>query len=1418
MPALNWDAFKGLPGSAESNFEMLCRALIRRNYGRSGDFVALAAQPGVEFHLKLHTPCALGDPGRWYGWQCRWYDLPGGRAIGTRRRNKIREAIAKTERELPGLTDWVLWTRRPLTKGDQNWFCGLKTQMRLAMWSSAEVEDLLSGDAEILRATYFGELVLTPERLVDLHAEAVAPIRRRWQPEVHQTVDAERELRRMLGETQIWGDLRQLGDQLEADAAAIDRDVTKMTGPAADAAFQVVKLARDAAAALEVTHTVLDQGDLALLSQQVAQRPAVPGRELTKLPRYLRASRQRAALAVTNALADIRRAHTVLDQVQTSLGKRLVAVVADAGCGKTQLAAQLTSSQGARPAGILLQGRDLNAGQRLDGLAQRVVIQGKPVRSMEELVAALDAAGQRAHRRLPIAIDGLNEAEDPRDWNASLSSLHVMLREYPYVLVVCTLRTAFVDEALPSKTDCFEIPDFGNDTVEAIKRYFAHYLMNALDAELPIELLRNPLTLRLFCEVTNPKRERWVGIEAMPGSLTSLFERYLEQAAQRIAELAPRTRRYYEQDVRSALDEIGTALWDLRARTLSENDLRAHIGDQVRPWNESIVRALEHEGVVLRVPGKVRGEVLVTVVYDALAGHLAADAILARSGRTGFEKWLRDPRTVAALAGPVSGWHPLAADVLRALVGLVPRQFHRQQLWQMADQPLKTAALREAASLDGAYLDAQTVEELTVLARQPVDGVPDLLDRLWHTRGAQGHPLNAEFLDAVLRPMRMAARDLRWSEWARHNDEGIVTDLRWLEGRWRSRTDRSPADTLRARWVMWVLTSTVRNIRDQATRALYWFGRGNPDALFDLTLDSLAINDPYVSERMLAASYGTAMALHADLTHREFIDQKLPGFALRLYQAMFAKGAPFSTTHALTRNYARHTVWIALLHHSTLLDAGQRKRTVPRFHDGGIRKWGAEKDRNGGEYREGNAPIQMDFENYTIGRLVPERGNYQYKHAGYQEVLGNIYWRLYGLGYSLEAFGAIDKGIASSHWRGRLRDNAGRIDRYGKKYSWIAFYELYGLRYDKGLLKSEYYDGEERPSDVDIDPSFPDEPHDVRVITEDWLGNRDDPLGTWIEVGGRPDIMPYLVVDDVNGVRGPWVLLDGFAIQVDERHKRALPASVRGLLVAKQHSQILRKLLARERPGRLRLPDVPEDHNTFAGEIPWCETFPKNGQSELEFHVGHRIKKSSRDEVRFYRAGKSLDEEETTALLEKLARVAKEEDAEQIVSDLLGVEAVTCRLIKAWSKSKEPIIKTLPVLIPVRETNWGSYHSGVNPGQNVMVPAREIAETFRLSIRIPSWDMYDADGKLASISIKWGNLWTTGHRLCYLRMDILPQFLNSESLDLVWVFWGAREIRSVREENLGPDTESEHWCKQFQRIYRYDKGRVIAGRATEYYE
>ena len=899
---LNWSKFEELSGGPQHNFEMLCRSLVRLRYGRYGLLAGLANQPGVEFHLNLHTDCDLGSKGQWFGWQCRWYDLPNGRMLGTSRRNKIEDAIRKTVQVLPNLTDWVLCTQHQLAKSDQKWFFALKKKlsltMRLELWYSGDIEALTTGDAEILRRTYFGDLLFLPTDLTRQHDLSVARIRKRWLPEAHQVVDAERIVRRMLGEAASWDELAAVAGRLRKAIGVISDDSRALAGRLCSSTPLFTKAASIFAGFFQEVYRLLKKGDLELLRQQLNARLRAVDKDVAAGPRHMRSANLPCGLHATNALADMKLGIRLLDDVDSLLGVTMVGVIADAGGGKTQLAAQLTTALPDRPAGIFLHGRELHSGRTLDDLAKSITIQGNPVSSMEALLSALDAAGQRARRRLPLVIDGLNEAENPMDWKPSLAALETLLRQFANVLVVCTVRTGarrpterrrdwqpeqpeqeparidFAKQALPDDVRQIWIPDFGGDTSGALQKYFKHFRINPGEAALPFELLSHPLTLRVFCEVTNPAREKEVSIEAMPGSLTALFGRYIDLAIERIGELTPRQHHYYDHDIRRVLDHIGKALWESNSRELSEIELRRAINDETRPWNESIIHMLEQEGVILLMPGQSPGQKLVVAVYDALGGYLVANSILAMHGHSSLGLWLNESATQATLNGDGSYCHPFALDIFRSLVGLMPRRLHQQQLWQLLDEPLKSVALRMAVMLEASYLDKATVTAIADYIRSSRSKSDNLFFRLRRTRGCIGHPLNADFLDAVLRPMPVSERDLHWTEWIRQNHvekwrpeqrADIESDVLSIEKRWQTNlVSRTTSDRLRAKWLMWLLTTSARNLRDLVTRALYWFGRGDAGALFELTENSADINDPYVFERMLAASYGVAMAAHID--------------------------------------------------------------------------------------------------------------------------------------------------------------------------------------------------------------------------------------------------------------------------------------------------------------------------------------------------------------------------------------------------------------------------------------------------------------------------------------------------------------------------------------------------------------------------
>ena len=1357
MPDLNWDSFLGLSGAPENNFEQLCRILVRRSYGRFGTFRARAQQPGVEFHLKLDTACTLGDPGRWYGWQCRWYDLPSGRPLGSTRRRKIEEAITTTEKELPRVTDWVLWTKHKLTKGDQEWFYNLPTKMNLILWAEDELEEHLQGEVEIYRRTFFGDLILTPEDLSFLHFQSAARIKERWNPELHQEVDAERTVLKKLGRSAAWTELKEVANRLAEGCSALDSLAGKLPRQLKMDIAQLTKTARSYCSSLSSALSSVESGDFEILSDVLAELPSIPKSELAVVPRKLRSRQHPAVFTVTNLLSDIRAGARLLDQLGSDLNERQVAIIAEFGCGKTFLAAQITSRQDNTPAGILLHGGDLGAIQSLDDLAGQVVIQGNRTSTMESLLAAVDSAGRRAGKRLPIAIDGLNEAEDPRRWRALLASVNETLRKYPFVLLLTTVRTELIAEALPLELHCrVDMRGFSDDLDGALDKYFEYFLIDPSDAELPMGLLDHPLTLELFCQVVNPSREKVIGVEAMPGSLTALFDAFLKQSGDKISELSSLTHKYGPEDVRWALQEVGLSLWDGRSRYVPYSELRERLGDTYRTWTVSMVHALEQEGIVTR--GRY-GSDQVSAAYDALAGHLIADALLSTKNRYKLEDWLADSTNRESLFGDTSERHPLARDVVRSLVGLFPRRHYGIHLWSSLGEPERTNALLTAAELERQYLDQETVDRLAAILYQLPIANPYIFERLWHTRGSAHHPLNSDFLERVLRQMPASERDLRWSEWVRSHSQEIFADLELLADDWRTNQRRDERDRLRLGWVKWLLTSTVLELRDLATMAVYWFGRGDPRALFDITLESLSLNDSYIPERMLAASYGVAMAYWADPNGEPF-HQVISLFARGLYERMFAPNAQHSTAHALMQDYALGTIELALRVDPRTLNEEQVARTgrPPKQVESSFPEANAVTDL---EFEDVDRAFRMDFENYTLGRLVEGRANYDFDHKEYSDIRRQVRWRVGNLGFSNEQFAEVDGSIdnASRHSRGARA----RVERYGKKYSWIAFFEMYGVRLSQGLLPD--WAEHDRPSDSDIDPSFPTPPRH-------WIPELDNPLSrgpedvvAWVSTGPLPDYESILKLEEIDGEPGPWLLLDGFIEQGQEGDDRLIFTFLQCLLAGPSElQQIFAEYDRRLYPGNMAIPDPIIDTNTFAGEIPWSTRFAY----------------PLRDETGAARP--------------------------QVV-----------RAFKTYGKNPQ---EGVPVELPVANFVWErSLDNSVDQVRSAMVPSPALCERLGLINHPQQFDLYDSEGSVASISLirEQGK---TSTRLLYMREDLLNRYAAETGQNIAWLIWGERTpsyaawrgleskvVQDVYSENAHIHKRSYVWNGQVPEM-RNERGRT----------
>lgn len=1178
-PPLNWHAFSNLPGAATLNFELLWRAAVHRRYSRYGIFAARAQQPGIEFQLTINLPgCGLGDPGRVYGWQTKyWANSAPGRSLTKSQREDVEDSIRKTEKHSPDVTDWVLVTKVALTAGDQTWLEGLHCSVRVHQWTTVELDDLLSEDGLLLRETYFGSLILTPERLAAEHALAAAEVKERWIPAVHTAPDGETELRRILAQPDAWTDLADLGADLGRFTEVVRGGVATVPAELAGDVTAIVDLAAEVKTFVEDVHAAVASGDAASLLGP-GQR-SVPGLPLMKPPvlRKLRGVNHPLAPALTNLIFHIREAGEFAAAVERHIRVRVAVVTGRAGYGKTQLAATLsgetTFADGSVvPAGVLMHGRKLGDRDTLNDFARQVTLSGVPAVSFDQIFAAVDAAAARSGVRLPVVIDGLNEAAAPVEWEAHLNRLAVMLDQYPNVVLICTVRDEFFDDCIPDDVDyVVELDGFDANLDVAIGRYFEYYkIVDADDALLPRELLSHPLALRIFCDVANPDRAEAISAAGLPSSLTGIFDVLLERTAERICALNTAFRR---RDVTDAVLALGAELWSTRARVIGQARAQELLGDVPgRRWNDSLLQALEAEGILIRHRDRP-GVASVGFAYDLLGGHVVAASLIAEHG-AGVARLFQDPAVVELFTSPPQDRHPLASDVLYGLAGAMPSA-GAGQLWTVVPEKLRLPALSLAAGLDAASLNTATVDALAA-AVDELRGRWDLFNRLYDCRGVVDHPLNSGFLDRLIRPRAVADRDLRWTEWLRANANRLKTDAAALARRWGSSPapvpGRMAADRLRARWLMWLLTSTDRDLRDAASAALVWFGRQDPAGLFELTVDSLSVNDAYVPERMLAAAYGVTMSRQV---HDPAFEPLLADALTSLTARLVGPDASSPTSHALIRYYATGMFSFAARFYQAAMPPGT---TLPLMFTPGP---AVEALPKGDPRREEvRGTLRMDFGNYTLGRLFPDRRNYDDDHPGHAQAKSVVLGVVHACGWREDLFAQVERSLDGDGSRGR-----GTVERYGKKYGWVGLHTVAGMLADAGTPPGWL--------EVDFDPSLPQGPPPLAASLPSWA--RDAPVADldWLASGDVTvpgELVKPTTFDDAGG-DGPWLLVHAFLESKGVSMGRRTFGLFNTLLVEPSDlPALLGELNGAVHPGRDAI-DVPQAFYVFAGEVPWHDRF-----------------------------------------------------------------------------------------------------------------------------------------------------------------------------------------------------------------------------------
>lgn len=1083
------------------------------------------------------------------------------------------------------------------------------------------------------------------------------------------------------------------------------------------------------------------------------------------------------------------------------------------GTGKTHLLCDVAQDRiGRGQATVLVLAKNFQ-GRVVAEICGRIEAGRTPEGLFDQLQESMDRLGERAI----VIVDGVNEGHR-REWRQAVTALRVLVSGRPGIGLIITCRSPFESVAIAQEdlNNFHKVIHHGFDDQEfdAQAAFFQYYNLPLPEVPLLDREFARPLTLKLICQslqnLTGKKlADGFAGIASGQKGMTYVLESFVNRIGKPIEDeygLNPRgcwgllkgSDHIADRKCAGFAPCMATSLRGYVRPSEADRIIAANYPAFAPAQRRNLLEMLRTNGLIeedavwYTSKSGIKSRVVFRLPYQRFSDHLVARHLLKAYldvSSAGAIKRSFSPGTPLArifkganrhqheFAEP--GWAQALITEFPERVGTRLPSKYRELIFALPRRTQDLSAYFEpfieglfwrdpAAFTEGTRL---VINQYLKADRRAWERVVDALAAV---STKPKHPYHARRLYDFLARYPMPDRDLTWSEYLRRKyaSPTIHRLLTWA-GKLNavSMTERSAKELVVL--LSLVLTTVVRNDRDLATKALVLIGEKFPKVLFAHVVDSLGFNDPYVSERMLAAAYGVAMSL-VDSEVAPTFRPMLGSLAERLYKEMFGPGARYATHHVLKRDYTLGIIEVAQSTNCVKLPkmAAQNltspyPQTSSTFADDGTPDPAVTES-------IGHA-IQMDFGNYTIGSLIPMRANYDEKNPEYVKVRAKIERRMFDLGYRKERFDALEREISSTSFHTR---DEHKVDRYGKKYSWIAYFEMWGEREATRALP-DWRLGE-RPPDCGVDPSFPKRPPDWVPPIPDLFGDLGIDTEAWVESGFTPSWKPLLVVPEINGHQGEWVLVEGFVRDENEEYDRELFTFLRGTFVAQRDVRSLKvKFLAVDYPGNDRIPNGATEYYLFAGEA-----------GHRNNYVRHLLLKNGR-----YRR-------QVQEAFDRYITIKTEDRTPHPAGKVNFIPHAGGQTGKSLMELLGPPLRTrhipgIRLELPTIHFGWESYHSTQNNYSGFNLPAPSLIQRLGLASKNREVDFYDADGRPGTLYRQAGDGWKGyRHSLLYIRADLLRRYLTETRQMLVWCNWGERDWLKKMEGHVMIDNPAR------QRIYQ----------------
>lgn len=1012
----------------------------------------------------------------------------------------------------------------------------------------------------------------------------------------------------------------------------------------------------------------------------------------------------------------------------------------------------------------------------------------------EDLIDILDVIGASREKIIPILIDAVNESWKPKLWKSVLPLLHNKICDKEHVRLAISFRNEYEKSILPENflelngVVKMEHQGFRGNSIEAAKEFLAHYGIPFTPIQMFTNRIDNPLFLTLYCKTYQGDE---VGLQV-------LYDRLLEKANDKIYDSLEDTLRVAGFE---ASDNLVLMIVDAISKEILANGNRRFEKKELEKmsiWHElnlsarPVIRRLIQENILHGYESDEKEYLY--FAYDQMNDYYPAKVIMDVK-RT--EEELRDYLTKDILGivnGEMKNWANV--DLFVNTCALFAEKFRKEcidiidSIDDEDDQEFIFRTYLESFEWRiHIYLSLENF--LKYCKKYGLDS--SVVWNAFITNSVKpNHLLNADALHSVLMRYPLNKRDYLWTKYINGicDDDARVVQLveAYHKGELLQITDKEQIRLLLLLF-SWILTSSNRWLRDITSKAIIEILKENFEFCEYLLENFDDVNDPYVIQRLYGVVFGACVKRIDDSngSYRSLV--------YRVYENIFNKEIVYPDI--LLRDYARLIIERYIFEYPNVelnievnkIKPPYKSIPIPEIED---MKY-SDKKLEGGEFYIQHS---MRFEGIGMygdfGRYVFQSAVRNFEVDNYKIFNYSMYYIWNDLGYDKKLFDDYDRFVYGRH-------NTLKTERIGKKYQWIAMYNVLARISDFYPMKNRFsmeekvlaYDGPWEPYVRDFDPTLntnklfnPNVPlfyqvndHIKDAVQENkqlknesnFDGNAWTKANTIFFEHQKQD----LLLIDHNGSQ--WVVLSKYADtgRYDLAHDKLMVwnwlygyfVSEKQLATLKEYATKGVNLLCQD------IIRIPETYTLYNREYPWSA-----GSASILEHQYKDVSLPTGETKTITTTVEMPDFSAYEKLLDKY--MEKSDEGENL--DDSGQETVDSEISidipvvpKTYTREEPVTVNLGKILNTTQDLLWEEeFDASKEESLSYSHPCAELITTLGLRQTIYDGYYYDADGTLVAFDTDL----TKQKAGLVIRKSVLDKFLSEKKLHLVWFVNAAKEI------------------------------------------